>query len=114
MTEYPVAPAHLQPATKTWWHSCVREFELDSHHVRLFQAVSESWDRLQQAREILDREGLVYLDRFGAPRSRPEVAIERDSRIAFARLLRELAFDVSEPEETRAPDIVGKAALRSV
>jgi hypothetical protein len=55
------------------------------------------------AREVLDKDGLTYTDRFGAPRARPEVAIERDSRIAFARLVRELALDVEAPPEPSRP-----------
>ena len=63
----------------------------------------ESWDRTQQAREILDVEGLTYDDRFGCPRSRPEVASERDSRIAFSRILRELKLDIEPPQTPRLP-----------
>jgi hypothetical protein len=34
---------------------------------------------------------------------RPEVSVERDSRIAFARLLRELALDIGPPDDVGRP-----------
>ena len=46
---------------------------------------------------------MTYEDRFGAPRARPEVAIERDSRLAIARLVRELGLDVATPANSRPP-----------
>ena len=108
------APAHLQPATGAWWSSVQNEYVLEAHHVRILTLAAEAWDRGQEAREILDREGLTYLDRFGAPRARPEVAIERDSRVAFARLLRELGLDVAPPSEARGPLLAANADLRRV
>jgi hypothetical protein len=66
----------------------------------LLTAAAEAWDRCQEARVALAGVGTTYQDRFGQPKSRPEVAIERDSRIAFARLLRELALDgAPDPKE---------------
>ncbi len=102
----PRPPRHLRPATKRWWREVVAEFDLESHHLRLLQAAAESWDRLQAAREVLDKSGVSYVDRFGAPRARPEVAIERDSRVAFARLCRELRLDdVPPPDGVRPPSL---------
>ncbi len=107
--ENPRAPRHLRPLTRKWWASVVAEYELEEHHVRLLTAAAESWDRAQQAREALAKHGLVYKDRFGAPRARPEVAVERDSRIVFARLVRELALDVEPPaSEARLSGIRGR------
>ena len=94
-------PKHLKPATRRWFADVCSLFELEQHHMRLLALAGEAWDRCQQAREILDCDGLSYTDRFGAPRVRPEVAIERDSRVAFARLLRELDLDVAPPAEPR-------------
>jgi hypothetical protein len=95
-------PAHLRPPTAAWWASVTDDFDLDGHHVRLLTLAAEAWDRGQQAREVIARDGMTYIDRFGCPKPRPEVAIERDSRIGFARLLRELALDgVDAPEAPR-------------
>src|SRR6202035_180984 len=94
-TAAPKPPKHLRPATSEWWTEIVGEFELDSHHVRLLTKACESWDRSEQAREALLKHGLTFEDRFGSPHARPEVAIERDSRLAFARLIREIGLDVS-------------------
>jgi len=104
----PRAPAHLAPETRAWWREVVRDYQLDPHHLRLLQLACEAWDRCQQARAALTEHGVVYVDRFGAPRPRPEAAIERDSRLAFARLLRELDLDVSPPTPDHRPP-----ALRS-
>jgi phage terminase small subunit len=97
-------PDHLKPATADWWKYIVGDYELESHHLRLLQLACEAWDRAQSAREIIDRDGISYVDRFGAPRSRPEIAVERDCRIGFARLVRELQLDgAGTPEPTRLP-----------
>jgi P27 family predicted phage terminase small subunit len=106
------APKHLQAPTRRWWASVVADFELEPHHVRLLTLAGESWDRCQQAREALAANGLTFTDRHGSPRARPEVGIERDSRIAFARLLRELGLDVQPPWENRAPAITANAFRR--
>ena len=97
MSKQPIhrPPAHLKTTTKKWWKLVTDEYELDSHHLKLLQAACEAWDRLQDAREVLNRDGVSYIDRFNAPRARPEVAVERDSRIGFARLVRELGLDAA-------------------
>lgn len=98
----PKPPEHLQPATAAWWKAVVEDYELEPHHLRLLQLAGESWDRCQAARAVLDADGISYTDRFGAPRARPEVAVERDARVAFARLIRELDLDVEPPSQERA------------
>lgn len=91
------APSHLRKATRLWWKSVTDGYELEPHHVRLLTLAAEAFDRCSQAREALRRHGTTYDDRFDQPRARPEVAIERDSRLAFARLVRELDLDSETP-----------------
>jgi hypothetical protein len=57
--------------------------------------------RAEQARAMLDEHGLTFNDRFDAPHARPEIAIERDARTGFARLIRELDLDCDTPAELR-------------
>ena len=94
-------PKHLSAPTSAWWKEVVTEFDLDSHHIRLLTKACESYDRSEQARKAILKHGLTFNDRFGAPRARPECAIERDSRLAFARLVREIGLDVYPPSESR-------------
>lgn len=96
-------PKHLRADTSAWFKQVCTEYDLESHHVRLLTKACEAWDRSEDAREALAKLGMTYEDRFGAPRARPEIAIERDSRLAFARLVRELGIDVAEPAEPRPP-----------
>ena len=97
----PQPPPHLAPATQAWWNSVMQDYELEEHHLRLLQLAGEAWDRAQQARAAIETSGLTFQNRFGDPVLRPEVAVERDSRIAFARLVRELDLDVESPSEVR-------------
>lgn len=100
-------PYHLRAATKRWVSAVLREYALEDHHIRLLTRAAEAFDRGEEAREAIAAHGLTYNDRFGSPRARPEVAIERDSRTGFARLLRELDLDIDGPDAPRPP------ALRS-
>lgn len=99
------APRHLRAATRRWFEGIARDYDLQSHHIKLLIAAGESWDRYQGAREDLAKHGTVFTDRFGCPRSRPEVAIERDSRLAFVRVLRELNMSENPPGDTRPPKL---------
>ena len=53
---------------------------------------------------IAHGEGCYYVDRFGAPKSHPALSDERNGRVTFARLLRELNLSEEAPE-TRLPGL---------
>jgi phage terminase small subunit len=88
MAKSPKPPPHLRQATQKWWKSVVADFDLEDHHLRLLQLAAEAWDQAQASREVLNRDGQTFLDRFQQPKERPEVGILQNARIAFARLLR--------------------------
>ena len=99
----PKAPAHLREPTRQWWRSVMKDYQLEPHHLRLLQAACEAWDRLQEARELLARDGLTVEGREGGIRPHPAVAIERDARTGFARLVRELDLDTEPAGSSRRP-----------
>jgi phage terminase small subunit len=105
----PEPPKHLSPAAREWFAGVVADYELEPHHLKLLALAAETWDRYCQARDALAANGLTMPGRYGQPIARPEVAIERDSRLAFARLLRELCLDLEPPAESRPPRRGGQA-----
>ena len=78
-------------------------YELDDHHQVLLTKACESLDRIEEAREIIKKDGLTVKDRFGSPRANPAVAIERDNKIAVARLFRELGLDLAGDGKAAPP-----------
>ena len=106
------APKHLSPATAQWGQSVMSEYALEPHHIRLLTLAAEAYDSAQQAREVLQLEGKIFIDRFDQPKPRPEVAIQRDSAIGFARMLRELDLDISGPtDRARPPSLLSNRGL---
>jgi phage terminase small subunit len=73
------------------------------------QAAAEAWDRLQQARQALaDHGGLTTVTPHGGIVAHPAVAIERDARIGFARLVRELDLEADPPAERGRPPALSR------
>ena len=85
-------PEHLSKQAQEFWAWALYEYQLNQDELHLLLMACEAMDRCRQARKRLAKQGLTYNDRFGQPKSRPEVAIERDSRLAFARLVKQLGL----------------------
>jgi phage terminase small subunit len=96
--ELPPPPEHLSAQMQQWWSAVVRDYDLEAHHLRLLEAAADAWDRMTAARALLLDEGLTVTGAQG-PKPHPAANIERDSRIAFARLVRELDLDCEAPRE---------------
>jgi phage terminase small subunit len=102
------APATLAPATQRWFQDVAETYILESHHVRILELAGRSWDRAEEARTILAREGLTVTDGHGQAKPHPCVGIERDSQLRFSRLLREMALDTTPPPDSRPPRTGGQ------
>lgn len=95
----PTPPKHLSPESRRFFRSVASEYHLESHHLALLERACESLDRLRDAQKAIAEHGVMVAGRFG-PRLNPAAALERDSRLAFARLLRELGLDLETPRNS--------------
>ncbi len=86
----------------------VKKHRLTEPQRHILTLAGEAWDRSAQARRVLERDGLVFLDRFGQPRPRPEVMIEKEAKVLFAKLLKELRID-----EEILPEWLNKLKINS-
>jgi hypothetical protein len=85
-------PAGLSETMLTWWNHLNEQFLLEDHQLHLLRLAVFAYDRAIQAKQALDKNGLFYLDKYGCPHPRPETVIEKQSRLDFARLIKQLGF----------------------
>lgn len=104
--KHPRPPQHLLPSTRKWWTSVVTDYVLADHHVLLLTGSGSAWDRAEEAREAVAKDGPYFTNRHGEIKPHPGIAVERDNRALFAKLLRELDLDVeAPPSAVRAPEL---------
>ncbi len=91
-------PSHLGAKSRAWAESVLNTAgdQATETDIKLVLLAAEALDRAATARRIIQREGVTYTDRFDAPRAHPAVAIERDARAAFSRLVAQLGLDDAE------------------
>ena len=99
-------PKHLAKPTRTWFASVLQAYDLDETGIEILTLAAELRDRAEDARSLVASQGAIVTDRFGQARENPAAKLERDSKIAFARLMRELGLSV-EDDSHRPPRIIG-------
>lgn len=67
----------------------------EPHELEVLRIAAEAYDRYQQAKREIDRDGATVLDRFNQRKPHPAHVVERDSRSAFLMALRQLRFEES-------------------
>jgi P27 family predicted phage terminase small subunit len=98
----PRPPKHLRPGGAALWRDICRGFDLAEHDLHILAAACEAADRAREARERVDLDGAIVDGRYG-PRAHPAIAIERDSRLAMLRALRELGLNLEAVAAPRPP-----------
>lgn len=97
----PKPPVSLGKAGKAFWRRVVDGWTLDVAELEVLDQACATLDRAEQARAVLDKEGLTISAGRGSIKTHPAAAIERDSRTLFARLVRDLGLQhADQPEQS--------------
>ena len=92
---YAAPPKGLSRSAAKWWRRVVAEYGIcDAAGEMLLETALRCWDREEQARGQLDRDGCTTLDARGRPKAHPAAAVERDARSGFLAAIRALNLDV--------------------
>lgn len=94
---------HLTDDMRLFFRHIDRKYQLEDHHRRVLDAGCRAHDRMTEAGNLVAKVGILIKTRSGDAKVNPAVAIERDSRVAFLRCLRELglADEVDAPRPPR-------------
>jgi hypothetical protein len=99
-------PKSLKEKGKKFYKKILSEYVFEnSHHFQFLEQAAVCLDRIYEAGKLLENEGRIVKDRFGQPREHPAAKMERDNKILFARLLRELGLDLAKAEAPRPPTL---------
>jgi phage terminase small subunit len=103
-TDPTATPTALSKNSQTWSKTMARQHDIvEGHRLSLLHLAARCLDTMEEARKQIARGGLTVPSQQGI-KSHPAVAVERDARAAFARLIKQLKLD----KEVKRP--VGRPA----
>ena len=105
-------PKHLTKEAKKIWRQLCKEWEFEPDQLLILRVGLEAFDRLQEARLVLNTEGLTITSITGKGVARkskhPALEAEKTSRAGFLQAMRMLGLDISSPGQIGRPGGSGK------
>jgi phage terminase small subunit len=100
-------PEHLSAAAKTSWSHITRDYVMhgDVVGLQLLATALTAWDRAEEARRRIKREGLLLKDRFHGRKVNPLLAVEARFMAEYRATIKQLHFDIEpvRPSAGRPP-----------
>lgn len=104
-------PKGLKGKARVFFQNVVKNFELEEFHVELLAQGCWALQRCEEARAIVDKAGMTYVDtKSGRCFPNPATTIEKDNRVIFTRIIRELGLDLADTQAARPPTRAGRKA----
>lgn len=98
------APNHLSMEAKKIWGEITAEYDVDdAAGRRILMAALEARDRADQARQVIDHDGLTIIGRDGQIKAHPLLTVERDARAAFLAGLKALQLEIKPSRPVGRP-----------
>ena len=96
-------PKHLSKESKKLWRSICSQWDFDASGFMLLQTAFEAYDRLLEAKNIIDRDGIVIETPTKFKKIHPALRIEKESRAGFLQAWRMLNLDIDAPGDIGRP-----------
>ena len=97
-------PSNLSDEAGRWWRKIQKEYEIfDEGGLLILQVAFEAFDRMRGAQEIIDSEGVTFVDRFGQVKAHPLCSVERDARSQMLAALKSLNLDMEPIKDIGRP-----------
>ena len=92
----PEPPPHLSGPARATWTGIVRDYAMhgDVVGLGLLETALTAWDRSEEARETIAKEGLQVKDRYGNWKPHPLLRTQAAFMHEFRSALKQLRFDV--------------------
>lgn len=88
-----------KPETKKFWKEYRKAFEFEIDEIQILKTACRSMDRMLQAAELIDHQGLTFVTKTGTIHKNPATLIEKDSRAALLQALKLLNSRKSDAEK---------------
>ena len=92
----PPTPGGLGEAGGALWAAVVRDYAVADWQLPVLEAAAREADQAAEAEAAAQADGPFILDRYRSPKPHPGIAVARSSRLAVARLLRQLNLEPVE------------------
>lgn len=96
-------PNHLSIETKAIWRKVCKQWELKETDLVLLKVALEAYDRLQNARRGIAKQGATYKTDTGYIRENPLLKIEKEARGGFLQAWRMLDIGEGPPDPVGRP-----------
>ena len=96
-------PGNLSNESKGIWKKLNSEWEFDTQALLILKTALEAYDRLTEARQQIDTEGITYTTGTGFKREHPSLKVEKQSRDGFLAAWRMLNLNIEPPGDIGRP-----------
>jgi len=96
----PSPPKFLSKESKKLWKEYCSRYDFECHAFKILEIALSCYDRVLEARKILNSEGVTCEDRWGVVKQHPAVAIELKYERLMIDSMGKLNLDVEPLRET--------------
>jgi len=83
-------PEYIGEEGRKWLKIVLKSINIKPELMEGIYQAAHCLDRIKEARDIIDKETVIAVDRFMQPKQHPATLVERDNKTLFARIVRDI------------------------